>query len=767
MPYLLVDRITELTGKRGVYEPSTMTTEYDIPFDAWYATDGQIPWAVSVESGQCDLLLISYLGIDFQNKGERVYRLLDCTLTFLDDMPLEGHTLRYDISINSFAKSGDSLLFFFSYNCFVGDKMVLKMRGGCAGFFTDEELAGGKGIITTAKELEAKRNIVKQYFAPPLACNRTSFSRADMVTLGYGDLASVFGPAYDPNGLNPSLRLPPEGILMVDRIVEVDPQGGAWGLGLIVSEKDLEPDHWYFPCHFKGDEVMAGSLVAEGCSQLLQFYLLYLGMQTHTEDARFQPVRDLGQVVRTRKQIMASSSKLIYRMEITEIGLHPHPYAKANVDIIYEGIVVVDFKNLGLQLVEKAADDPYAVISKQSSVNGSATADHRLPITDYRLPKPVEAFNPRPALYDDFHIQNFAMGSISACFGEDYRVFEGRRIPRTPNGDLKLFSRVVEINAERFQFNGRPNLTTEYDVPVDAWYTEKNSYPTMPYSVLMEIALQPCGFLSAYVGSTLPYPQEDFYFRNLDGNGRLHHDHDLRGKTISNKVALLSATALKGIIIQKFSFEMAVDGAVFYEGTAVFGYFQPESLINQVGLDQGRDVLPWFKQTGATGVTLDLAGGQNLMALAPHYRLAGGQLNFIDKVLVIPDGGRNGKGYVYAERNVDASDWFFSCHFYQDPVMPGSLGVEAVIEAMQVYALQQNLGAHLHNPHFTHPAPHEVVWMYRGQITPRDPQMYLEVDITSVESTAEQVTITGNASLWKTGMRIYEVKDISIRLVDG
>ena len=38
------------------------------------------------------------------------------------------------------------------------------------------------------------------------------------------------------------------------------------------------------------------------------------------EDARFQPIKNLGQVVRTRKQIMASHSKLIYRMEITEIG---------------------------------------------------------------------------------------------------------------------------------------------------------------------------------------------------------------------------------------------------------------------------------------------------------------------------------------------------------------------------------------------------------------------------------------------------------------
>ena len=305
------------------------------------------------------MLLISYIGIDFEAKGDRVYRLLDCTLTFLDDMPLEGHTLRYDIKINSYARNGGALLFFFEYNCFVGDKMVLKMRNGCAGYFTDEELAGGKGIIHTQQEIAEKAAIQKRYFEPPLTCDRRQFSREDLLQLSQGNLTSVFGPAYDQHGKNPSLHLPLEAMMMIDGIAEIDPQGGAWGLGLIVSEIDLEPDDWFFPCHFKDDEVMAGSLVAEGCGQLLQFYLLYLGMQVHTEDARFQPIQDLPQVVRTRKQIMAEYGKLVYRMEIKEIGLEPRPYAKADVDIIYNGLLVVDFKNLGLQLREKSADDPY------------------------------------------------------------------------------------------------------------------------------------------------------------------------------------------------------------------------------------------------------------------------------------------------------------------------------------------------------------------------------------------------------------------------
>ncbi|RGP39569.1 hypothetical protein BPTFM16_02785 [Altererythrobacter insulae] len=88
-----------------------MCTEYDIPVDAPFLIDGQIPWSVSVESGQCDLLLIAYIGIDFQAKGERVYRLLDCELTFLEEMAFGGETLRYEIHIDSYAKNGEHCYF--------------------------------------------------------------------------------------------------------------------------------------------------------------------------------------------------------------------------------------------------------------------------------------------------------------------------------------------------------------------------------------------------------------------------------------------------------------------------------------------------------------------------------------------------------------------------------------------------------------------------------------------------------------------------------
>ncbi len=42
------------------------------------------------------------------------------------------------------------------------------------------------------------------------------------------------------------------------------------------------------------------------------------------------------------------------------------------------------------------------------------------------------------------------------------------------------------------------------------------------------------------------------------------------------------------------------------------------------------------------------------------------------------EGGEHGKGMVRAELEVKPDLWFFLCHFKNDPVMPGCLGLEAL-----------------------------------------------------------------------------------------
>jgi PfaB family protein len=757
-PYLLVSRVTELDAETGAFKPSSMTTEYDIPYGAWYSVDGQIPWAVAVESGQCDLLLISYLGIDFDAKGDRVYRLLDCTLTFLEDVPQEGDTLRYEIKINSFAKTGGPLLFFFSYDCYVKDKLMIEMRGGCAGFFTDQELEAGKGVIHTEQELEERQQIQKKHFDPILQCEKTSFDSRDLVELARDNEAACFGPAYARGDHNPSMHLTAEPMLMMDRVLSVDPNGGAWGLGLIVAEKDLAPDHWYFPCHFKDDQVLAGSLMAEGCGQLMRFYMWFLGLQTCTENARFQPIPRLPQKVRCRGQVIPKDTMITYRMEVKEIGTHPNPYAIADVDILLGDKIVVDFKDLGVVLSEQDAGKVHPQEAASPQVPEETPAEDR----------------DKGALFTKYHLEEFATGRIANCFGPDFDFYDNRRSPRTPNGDLQLISRVLKVKGARLDMKNPASVVTEYDVPEDVWFFSENSHPAViPYSMLMEISLQPNGFLSAWMGTTLPAPDKDFCFRNLDGEGTILRTIDLRGKTITNYSELLSSVASGNTIIQQFRFELSHDGLPFYKGTAVFGYFLPEALANQIGLDRGISNNPLQTKEYLSGgpiVDIDLrssAAREQLYrgtAEKPYYHLAGPQLDFLDSVQIVEQGGKYEQGYVCGYKKIDPSDWFYPCHFYQDPVMPGSLGVESILQAVQIFALQQDLGSPFKSPRFAQLLDHKILWKYRGQLIPSDDQMVIDIHIKKVDKSSDRVAVVADASLWKNEIRIYTVTDAAICL---
>lgn len=809
--YLLVSRVTRLNASLnkngGEYQPSTMTTEYDIPVDAPFLVDGQIPWAVAVESGQCDLMLISYLGIDFENRGDRVYRLLDCTLTFLGDLPRGGDTLRYDISINHYARNGDTLLFFFSYRCYVGDTLILKMDNGCAGFFTDKELEDGKGVIRTEAEETARRNAPKQSFTPLLNCSKTRFNRADLEPLLTAELAACFGDSHlpkDQSETQSSLRFASHKFMMIEEVSSLNPQGGAWGLGEVVGHKFLEPDHWYFPCHFKDDEVMAGSLMAEGCGQLLQFYMLWLGMHTQMQDGRFQPLIDAPQKVRCRGQVLPQSGTLTYRMEVTQLSMHPTPRARANIDILLDGKVVVDFQNLGVMLKENAECTHYSGApgqpdaSTELGASGQSAAAETLSeaaplmqkVADEQAPanKGVVPFKHIPAPdmarfanrtpdslpFTPWHMFEFATGDIENCFGPEFAVYRGMVPPRTPCGDLQLTTSVTQIEGRRGDFKTVSRCRAEYEVPFDAWYFKANSHASqMPYSVLMEIALQPNGFLSGYLGTTLNYQKEPLFFRNLDGKGELLRDVDLQGQTIINDTVLHSTVFSGANIIQKFSFTLSTKTASgtepFYVGEAVFGYFNDHALTHQAGLDRGQTREPWhIAESQPVDIELDLSAINAFTPEPnkPHWHLPGGQLNFVDTIAIIKDGGEQGLGYVYGERTVDASDWFFPCHFHQDPVMPGSLGVEAMLELLQAFALETGLGDGFSNPRFSWPQS-TVNWKYRGQITPHNKQMSLELHITAITQDDDGLQITANASLSKDQLRIYEISDLAIRIAEA
>jgi 3-hydroxymyristoyl/3-hydroxydecanoyl-(acyl carrier protein) dehydratase len=378
----------------------------------------------------------------------------------------------------------------------------------------------------------------------------------------------------------------------------------------------------------------------------------------------------------------------------------------------------------------------------------------------------------REALFTRRQLEEFATGSMAKCFGAEFQLYEQRRHPRIPNGDLLLMSRVLEIHGKRHNFDQPSSILVEYDVPVDAWYYRNENFSSLPYAIWMEIALQPCGYLAAYLGTSLLFPNVDFYFRNLDGSARILSDADVRGATIACRAVLLSTIASGSTIIQKFSFECSCRGQVVFEGQSIFGFFPPETMAAQAGLDAGKAVQPLYEtlaQAGLPGEWVNFtdpltAGIFSPPAHRPYEHLAGGQLHFLDRVFIAEPGPDRPHPTLYGLRANDPQAWFYACHFFGDPVMPGSLGVEAILEAVQLYALRAGLGSQFRSPRFGLPLDRPLSWKYRGQILPSHRQMKVEVQVTGVEQTPEQVTILANASLWADATRIYEVKNAAVCL---
>ena len=66
--------------------------------------------------------------------------------------------------------------------------------------------------------------------------------------------------------------------------------------------------------------------------------------------------------------------------------------------------------------------------------------------------------------------------------------------------------RVTAVRGEPWQMAAGAMAEAQYDLPADAWFFAADRQARMPFAVLLEAALQPCGWLAAYVGSALTSP---------------------------------------------------------------------------------------------------------------------------------------------------------------------------------------------------------------------------------------------------------------------
>lgn len=162
--------------------------------------------------------------------------------------------------------------------------------------------------------------------------DRDQFSYEDLLECAEGKL---FGPG------NAQLPNPP--MLMVDRIISITEDGGKDGKGQLIAEFDLDPEQWFFACHFIGDPVMPGCLGLDALWQLIGFYLGWRGGPGRGRALGVGEVKFTGQVTPKNK-------KVTYRIDMKRVIMRKLYMGVADAVMEVDGKVIYTAKDLRVGL---------------------------------------------------------------------------------------------------------------------------------------------------------------------------------------------------------------------------------------------------------------------------------------------------------------------------------------------------------------------------------------------------------------------------------
>ncbi|MCJ8313828.1 MAG: bifunctional 3-hydroxydecanoyl-ACP dehydratase/trans-2-decenoyl-ACP isomerase [Saccharospirillaceae bacterium] len=141
-------------------------------------------------------------------------------------------------------------------------------------------------------------------------------------------------------------KLPVGNMLMMDRITSITADGGEFGKGEIVAELDINPDLWFFACHFPGDPVMPGCLGLDAMWQLVGFFLGWKGNLGKGRALGAGEVKFTGEVLPTAK-------KVTYRLQMTRVIERRLVMGIANGTVEVDGEVIYTAKDLRVGLFTK------------------------------------------------------------------------------------------------------------------------------------------------------------------------------------------------------------------------------------------------------------------------------------------------------------------------------------------------------------------------------------------------------------------------------
>lgn len=165
-----------------------------------------------------------------------------------------------------------------------------------------------------------------------------SFTREELLKSGRGELYGA-----------ENAQLPLPNMLMMDRITHISDKGGKHDKGEIIAELDINPDLWFFDCHFQGDPVMPGCLGLDAMWQLIGFYLCWLGGPGKGRALGCGEVKFKGQVLPTAK-------KVTYKIDLKRVILRRLVMGIGDATMEVDGKTIYEANDLRVGLFTSTKD---------------------------------------------------------------------------------------------------------------------------------------------------------------------------------------------------------------------------------------------------------------------------------------------------------------------------------------------------------------------------------------------------------------------------
>ncbi len=167
-----------------------------------------------------------------------------------------------------------------------------------------------------------------------MTLDQNSYTREELLACSRGEL---FGPGNS--------QLPAPNMLMMDRITTITDEGGEFDKGYIEAELDIDPNLWFFSCHFPGDPVMPGCLGLDAMWQLVGFFLGWCGGPGKGRALGVGEVKFTGQILPTAK-------KVTYRIDFKRVIKRKLFMGMADGSVAVDGRVIYTAKDLKVGLFQ-------------------------------------------------------------------------------------------------------------------------------------------------------------------------------------------------------------------------------------------------------------------------------------------------------------------------------------------------------------------------------------------------------------------------------